>query len=206
MSQFQPRLDILPAGQRTLWPKLRFSAADFILYGGTALAMRLGHRASVDFDFFSFAPLDPAAFRRNHELLGSGEVLQLEPNTLTVLLRDGADLVKVSFFGGLTFQRIAEPDWTDDEVCRVAGLADLLATKLNTVYQRAEAKDYLDIHAILQTGISLHQGLDYARQVYGPQFNVMLPLQALCYFEEPGLRTLPAAVKQSLIAAVQTVT
>src|SRR5262245_60249590 len=51
--RFDPRLDILPDAQRELWPQL--SAAprlSFVLYGGTAVALHLGHRQSVDFDFF----------------------------------------------------------------------------------------------------------------------------------------------------------
>lgn len=51
---FTPRLDVLPPAQQALWPRLRAAAGlGFVLYGGTAIALRLGHRASVDFDFFS---------------------------------------------------------------------------------------------------------------------------------------------------------
>src|SRR5215475_12554990 len=60
--RFDPRLDILPDAQRELWPQL--SAAprlSFVLYGGTAVALHLGHRTSVDFDFVRSAPLDEAS-------------------------------------------------------------------------------------------------------------------------------------------------
>ena len=50
---FEPRLDILPPAQRRLWNELGSTPPDFVLYGGTALALRLGHRQSEDFDFFS---------------------------------------------------------------------------------------------------------------------------------------------------------
>jgi Nucleotidyl transferase AbiEii toxin, Type IV TA system len=50
---FTPRLDILPAAQRRLWSELADTPDHFTLYGGTAIALRLGHRQSVDFDFFS---------------------------------------------------------------------------------------------------------------------------------------------------------
>lgn len=49
----QPRLDILPAQQRSLWPELAAVPRRFILYGGTAIALQLGHRVSIDFDFFA---------------------------------------------------------------------------------------------------------------------------------------------------------
>ena len=47
------KLDILPAAQRRLWNEHLHVPARFVLYGGTALALRLGHRQSADFDFFS---------------------------------------------------------------------------------------------------------------------------------------------------------
>lgn len=50
---FKPRLDILPPSQRRLWGELINVPKTFTLYGGTAIALQLGHRASVDFDFFS---------------------------------------------------------------------------------------------------------------------------------------------------------
>ena len=53
-----PRLDALPEAQRALWPALARIPDSCVLYGGTALALRLGHRASVDFDFFSSAAID----------------------------------------------------------------------------------------------------------------------------------------------------
>ena len=59
---FVPRVEILPVAQRTLWSDLAgLGALGYVLYGGTALALRLGHRPSVDFDFFSDRSLDKAA-------------------------------------------------------------------------------------------------------------------------------------------------
>ncbi|MBN9405087.1 MAG: nucleotidyl transferase AbiEii/AbiGii toxin family protein [Burkholderiales bacterium] len=54
----KPRLDVLPRAQQRLWPQLsKVRGLGFVLYGGTAIALRLGHRESVDFDFFSEHPL-----------------------------------------------------------------------------------------------------------------------------------------------------
>ncbi len=50
---FNPRLDILPLSQRRLWDELGELPEEFVLYGGTAIALHLGHRQSVDFDFFT---------------------------------------------------------------------------------------------------------------------------------------------------------
>jgi hypothetical protein len=83
---FTPMLDVLPEAQRALWPALGDLPDSLVLYGGTALALRLGHRSSVDFDFFSSEPLDgDALFER--PCLAGAEVLQREPDTLTVSTR-----------------------------------------------------------------------------------------------------------------------
>ncbi|MFT4276024.1 MAG: nucleotidyl transferase AbiEii/AbiGii toxin family protein [Rhodopseudomonas sp.] len=56
---FEPCLEVLPEAQRQIWPLLGFSSGlNFVLYGGTAVALHLGHRVSVDFDFFRSEPLD----------------------------------------------------------------------------------------------------------------------------------------------------
>ena len=51
MSPFAPKLAALPTAQQALWPSLSQVPTGFVLYGGTALALRLGHRQSVDFDY-----------------------------------------------------------------------------------------------------------------------------------------------------------
>ena len=89
---FSPRLDILPPAQQRLWPKLSPAAsAGFVLYGGTAIALRLGHRPSIDFDFFTDQPLDKDALRSALPIVERATVLQDRPETLTVLVADEAD-------------------------------------------------------------------------------------------------------------------
>jgi hypothetical protein len=56
---FSPKLNILPPSQRILWKELKATPKHFVLYGGTALALRLGHRISENFDFFTNATFEP---------------------------------------------------------------------------------------------------------------------------------------------------
>lgn len=85
-----PRIDILPAAQKRLWPELAGIPAHFTLYGGTAIALRLGHRASIDFDFFSRAPFAPQALQETMRFLDDAVVRQSEANALTRSVeRDG---------------------------------------------------------------------------------------------------------------------
>ena len=101
----KPNLAALPERQRSLWPALAEVPDSFVLYGGTALALRLGHRSSVDFDFFSSPPLDHDAlfaipFAARAEVLQVASLLDLFGTKLKVLLqrvaaRDYLDLAAI---------------------------------------------------------------------------------------------------------------
>lgn len=199
-----PKLAILPPAQQRLWPELDSIPDCFVLYGGTAMALRLGHRVSQDFDFFSTLPFEPASLEREISFLVSGSRLQSTANTLTVLVDRGGP-VKLSFFGGLSLRRVADPERVIGPRFWVASLADLAATKVAVVQERAEAKDYLDLDRLLIEGVGLPKALAAARAAYGPRFNPLLTLKALSYFGDGDLSTLSAAVRQRLSAAAQAV-
>ena len=87
---FSPRLEILPAAQRTLWPELAETPAEFTLYGGTAIALRLAHRQSADFDFFSLESFEPGALLNRIPYLRGAALRQSSPNTLSRLRSESA--------------------------------------------------------------------------------------------------------------------
>ena len=206
---FAPRLEILPAAQRLLWPLLRPAARmGFVLYGGTAIALRLGHRASVDFDFFTDQPLNRAALSASFPFLHRATVLQDTPDTLTALALPSTpndQQVKVSFFGTLSFGRVGEPELTADGILQVAALDDLMATKLKVILQRIEAKDYQDIAAMIRAGVNLSQGLAGARALYGAAFQPSESLKALVYFEGGDLHRLTDEDRALLIETASSV-
>ena len=194
---FSPKLEILPHAQRRLWDELRHTPPEFVLYGGTALALRLGHRHSEDFDFFSNGSFAPNVLRNQVHYLQDAEVSQFESNTLTVIVdRDGP--VKVSFFGGLKLNRVQDPDVTSDNGIEVASLLDVAATKMATIQQRAQARDYEDVAAIVGAGISLPEALGAAAAAYGQEFNGALSLKALTYFADGDLPNLSPTIQTKL--------
>jgi hypothetical protein len=90
-------LDILPAAQRALWDHHAAQIpSGWVLYGGTAIALRLGHRTSVDFDFFSDAPLDEEDLRTALPVLDVSRVLHRAPNILIAAVPSGAGEVQLS--------------------------------------------------------------------------------------------------------------
>lgn len=86
---FSPRLEILPTAQQRLWPELAQTPGHFILYGGTAIALHLGHRPSVDFDFFTQMAFEPRSLLQELPYLRGAVVRQSAANTLTVTVDRG---------------------------------------------------------------------------------------------------------------------
>ena len=206
---FEPHFDVLPPAQQRLWPQLR-PAADlgFVLYGGTAVGLRLGHRPSVDFDFFSHEPLDRAAITAALPFVARATTLQDQGHTWVVNVPGGGahdEHVKVSFFGTIAYGRVGEPEMTGDGVLRVASLDDLMATKVKVVLQRAEAKDYRDVAAMIRAGVDLARGLASARMLFGPNFQPSESLKALNYFADGDLATLTPADRATLFDATRSV-
>lgn len=129
---FRTRRDVLPPGQKKLWPLLApLKEMGYCLYGGTALALRFGHRRSMDFDFFTERTLDRKALETSLAWFRSGTVLRAEPDThvLLAVVPRSMHEVKVAFFGGLRIGRVGTPDLSDDGVILVASVRDLLDRK-----------------------------------------------------------------------------
>jgi hypothetical protein len=195
-----PKLDILPAAQKEIWSSLAPAAhLNFVLYGGTAIALHLGHRESLDFDFFRSDPIDKDQIRAEFQFVRGAAVLQDAPEILVLLAKMPAGSVKVSFFGGIKFGRINDPLWTRDDTLLVASLDDQMATKLKATLDRAEAKDYRDIAEMISAGVSLPTGLGAFRQMFdGEPAQV---LRAIGYFGDGDLDALSAADRDVLRSA-----
>jgi hypothetical protein len=197
---FDPLLDVLPPAQRHLWLQLAPAASlGFVLYGGTAVALHLGHRQSVDFDFFAAEPLEKVRLMAGLPMLKSSAILFEDRNSFVVSVDSGQDNVKLSFFGGLTFGRLHPPLQSRDGVLLVASRDDLLATKLKALLDRAEAKDYRDIAALIVSGSSLATGLAGARAMFRAEPRTIL--LAIGYFEDGDVASLTAEERRLLLEA-----
>lgn len=198
-----PRLEILPQAQQNLWPELAQTPSDFTLYGGTAIALRLGHRFSVDFDFFSLQPFVPAALKEAVPYLQGGITRQSAANTLTVSVERGGP-VQLSYFGGLRIGQVEAAETVAGPAFAVSSLLDLAGMKAAVVTQRAEVKDYLDIHALLiEGGFDLATMLAAATVIYGDEFNPLIALKAISYHDDPALTGLLPGIRRDLLAAVR---
>ncbi|GJL56113.1 MAG: hypothetical protein NPIRA02_32450 [Nitrospirales bacterium] len=199
------RLDVLPPSQRQLWDELIDIPDEFTLYGGTAIALYLGHRQSVDFDFFSFQDCDPEALLRHIPFLHEAMVIQQAPNTLSCLVERG-EKVQISFFGVKGLRRIDLPNVVETNQLKVASLLDLAGMKAAVVQKRAQAKDYIDMSTMIERGaVDLPTALAAARVIYGPSFNPELTLKAFSYYGDGNLETVPEEQKECLLREVRSV-
>lgn len=165
------RLDILPL--------LKNFKKVFYLAGGTALALQMGHRDSVDFDFFGPENIDTKKlFEEISETFKGHKILKIqeEKNTLTVLIDDN---IKLSFFG-YKYKLLDNP--TEDENFRIASVEDIACMKLSAITSRASNKDYIDLYYILQK-ISLEDILEKVSQKL-PDLGTSLILKSLVYFDD----------------------
>ncbi len=204
-TEFEPKLSILLDQQRRLWPELKAVPSSFVLFGGTAIALQLAHRASVDFDFIGGEEFDPDQLYADMPFLVGSKPIQKSANTLTCDV-DRSGLVQVSFFGTPNLRLIDPPLVASDTGVRIASLIDLAGMKAAVVQKRAEVRDYIDMDAINHQGsIDLATALAAARELYGTAFNPVLTLKSLSYFGDGNLHTLSREIQSRLAAAVQSV-
>ena len=201
---FQARLDTLPESQKQVWPELDAVPDRFVLYGGTALALQLGHRVSEDFDFFSSGGFDPDRLRsqlpffRDLDVSNPEVWVHRKQDNLEAFVERGGGVVKVAFFGGLsTLKRIEEPLRAEGSRVQVASLVDLAGMKMRVIQMRGSWKDYVDIHALAIAGIEVATGLAAARAI-DRGFDAGLSVRALQFYGDGTLDRVPEEMKRDL--------
>lgn len=173
--------------------------SDFYLAGGTALALLLGHRVSVDFDFFSDAKIKRTLLARAEKVFSKHErrVLVTNSDELTLLV----DGVKLTF---LFYPFPVLLPKTDINGIPALSIKEIGATKAYTIGRRGMFKDYVDMHAIVSGGhSSLAEIMKLAREKYANVFDERLFLEQLAYFgdlEEAPILFLNRSVSMSEIA------
>jgi hypothetical protein len=209
---FEPRLDILPESQRELWPELNAIPSDFVLYGGTALALQIGHRVSEDFDFFSSSGFDPDRlqaglpfFRDLNPAAGQDVWVHHKRDNLEGYVNRRGVAVKVAFFGGLNnLRRVQDPRRPANSRVQVASMVDLAGMKMRVIQMRGNWKDYVDIHALVSHGIDISTGLAAARAI-DSGFQPETSIRALQFYGDGTLARVPAGMQRDLMRWAQSV-
>jgi len=174
---------------RRLGPFL--DASSFYLAGGTALALHLGHRRSVDFDWFCERPLgDP--MRLAAEIGGSGVPLEVDGvERGTLHARAGG--VRLSFLE-YRYPLLRPLIATREIGVRLASIEDIAAMKLAAIAQRGSRKDFVDLFA-LGRSLSLEDMLALYRRKYGVR-DVGHVIFALSYFDDADTERMPMMLRR----------
>lgn len=147
----------------------------FALGGGTSLALRFGHRISVDLDFFSVEQFDPEELLQRERFPPEHTVLQRSAGSLAV----DCGGVKVEFLRHS--YALLEPVESVDEVTLLS-LPDVTAMKLNAVANRGSKKDFFDLARILEE-VSLEDCLTLFERKY-PNTDRFVAIRSLAWFED----------------------
>jgi hypothetical protein len=154
----------------------------FYLAGGTALALQIGHRVSVDFDFFSAEPV-PRSLLNTVKRVFDGSAVQVlinNPEELTLLV----DGVKVTF---LSYPFPVLSSLVPLGPVQALSVSEIGATKAYTIGRRGTYKDYVDLYFILKDKhATLEELVHLADEKYGTGFNSRLFLEQLLFMDDLG--------------------
>nr|WP_240194687.1 nucleotidyl transferase AbiEii/AbiGii toxin family protein [Desulfobulbus rhabdoformis] len=154
----------------------------FALAGGTALALHLGHRISIDLDFITEQPFDSFAL---FETLGESfdiENSSTATNSLALFIKWQSLSVKVDCMRH-NYPRLKP--WKTASGIRFFALEDIAAMKLNAIANRGAKKDFYDVHALL-SHFTLQDMLGFFEKKY-QKLNSFTVTKSLAYFDDADL-------------------
>ena len=170
--------EILTEEQAKLLPLLGKFSRDFGLVGGTAIALHLGHRRSIDFDMFSNESFKNAAIRRRIKNTHSIQKVFKDETGQYTFFVNGVQMTFYHFPYGLTYSEKLE------DYARMPDLLTLAAMKAFALGGRNKWKDYIDLYFILKDHFSIDEVSKKAKQLFVGEFNEKIFRNQLAYFED----------------------
>ena len=169
---------IFNQNQVELLPLVKQFKKEYYLVGGTAIALHIGHRRSIDFDLFKFSSIKPRGIIEkistyNYPFLVTRRVTE----QLNVTVHD----VKFTFYQ-YPFKINATEKLND--ILLLPTLLELAAMKAYALGRRSKWKDYVDIYFILKDHFSINQIAQKATHIYEQLFSEKLFRAQLCYFDD----------------------
>jgi hypothetical protein len=159
----------------------------FFLVGGTALALTLGHRQSVDIDLFSNFDFDTAYVLENLSADFPFQLFFSASNTLKGSI-NGVQLDILAHRYPLINEAVATENIT------MLSVEDIIAMKLNAIAVSGQrVKDFIDIHFLLQS-YSIAEMIGYYKKKYA-QYNEANVLKSLCWFNDVDISAWPVLLK-----------
>ena len=171
--------DILTANQIKLLPLVKEFAQDYYLVGGTAIALYLGHRRSIDFDLFTPGKIKKQSIKRliDRHKYPVSDILFEDSEQLHLVIHD----VKLTFFS-YPYRIEAPTDF--EQIIHIPALLTLAAMKAYALGGRAKWKDYVDLYILLRDHFSLVQISGKSKVIFGAYYNEQLFREQVCYFQD----------------------
>jgi hypothetical protein len=171
--------EVLTNRGTVIFPQLR-AFDGFYLAGGTALALQIGHRISVDFDLFSQREIPPTLLPKVRRVFTDHSCLVSvnNPEELTIFVNE----VKVTF---LRYPYPVVLDLVIQDGLPLFSIKEIAATKAYTIGRRGSYKDYIDLYVVLkERHASLREVIEIAEKKYASEFHGRLFLEQLVYLED----------------------
>jgi hypothetical protein len=178
MSSENMHTEILTTRQVELLPLVKKFRRSFYLVGGTAIALHLGHRQSIDFDLFTMSKLNKAKIKK---------MLFEEPFNQIPIFEDWDQLhiiinqVKVTFF---SYPYPVPHTVNVDSIIKIPSLLSLSAMKAFALGRRAKWKDYVDLYFILRDHFTIKEISTEAMRIFDQQFSEKLFRQQLAFHKD----------------------
>ena len=167
--------EVLSKKQQELLKKLKAFASGGYLAGGTALALQLGHRTSLDFDFYTDKHFDTEIILAN--LQSNFDHVKVESVAKDTLI---AEIDGVSFSLFYYPYKLIKP-LIDFETVRLASIEDVLAMKMVAIAMRGKRRDFIDAYYLLKK-FGLDKIMELTLKKY-PSYQPMIVLKGLIYFK-----------------------
>lgn len=197
------RKEILTDEQIKLLPLVGEFAKDFGLVGGTAIALNIGHRQSIDFDLFSLKEFNSYQIKRkiskSHKI---ERTLNDEQGQYTILIK-GVRFTFLHYPYKISFLE------KFDNIIKMPNLLILAAMKAFALGRRAKWKDYADLYFLMKDYFSLGDISKQGKKIFGNEFNEKIFRESLAYFKDinydekiifmPGFEVSDKIIKKELI-------
>jgi len=173
------QIEVLKSEQKEIFKRLKHFP-EFYLVGGTALALQIGHRISVDFDLFSAKEIPPTLLPKIKRVFKEFKIKTVinHSEQLSVMVNETKlDFVKYNFPLILKLIKFEE--------VKILPAAEIAATKAYVLNHRGTLKDYVDLYFVLKNKYTtLEKIKKIAEKKYKDEFNFRLFLEQLVYLED----------------------
>ena len=170
--------EIFNSGQVELLPYIKGFRRSFYMVGGTAIALHLGHRRSIDFDLFTFTKLNKSLIKGKLIHIPFKQIPIFEDfDQLHLLINN----VKFTFFSYP--YSVLHPVKIDSYIT-IPTLLSLAAMKAFALGRRAKWKDYIDLYFILRDYYTVEEIAQEAKKIFNQQFSEKLFREQLAFHKD----------------------